>query len=88
MGSKFSAGNKVRINSRDFLGRPLDPKIQQYENMVGEIIEATNIVGFLGEKWLNLNENRSYITIYQYTVRINEEIILHDVLEDCLEFVP
>jgi hypothetical protein len=87
IGSKFSVGNKVRIKSRDFLGRPLDPKIQQYENMVGEIVEGTNIIGFLGEKRLNQNEHVDYITIYHYTVRLNEEITLHDVLEDCLEIV-
>jgi hypothetical protein len=87
MGSKFSAGNKVRIKSSDFLGRPLDPRIQQYENMVGEIVEGIGIIGFLGEKRLNLNEHIDYITIYQYTVRLNEEITLHDVLEDCLEIV-
>lgn len=85
MKPKYSAGNKVRIKSQDFLGRILDPNIHLYENMSGEIIESTNIVAFIGEPWANLKESGERFTIYHYSVRINDQVTLHDVLEDCLE---
>ena len=85
MEPKYFQGTKVRIKTIDFIGRVLDPKIRQYENMVGEIIESTNIVAFIEEPWSNLKDSHERVTIYHYTVKINDEIILHDVLENCLE---
>lgn len=87
MRAKYSAGNRVRIKSPDFPERILDPKILQYENMIGEIIDSTNIVAFIGEPSWKLKDSGERITIYHYTVRINDQITLHDVLEDCLEII-
>jgi hypothetical protein len=85
MNAKYSAGNKVRIKSRDFLGRILDPKITQFENMTGEVIESTNIVAFIGSPWSTMKGPGERITVYHYTVKISEKIVLHDVLEESLE---
>ena len=85
MAPKYSIGSKVRIKSHDLLGRSLDPKIHLYENMSGEIIESANIVAFIREPWSNLKESSARITIYHYTIRINEQVTLYDVIEDCLE---
>ncbi len=87
MGPKYSAGNKVRIKSHNFFGKSLDPTIHMYENMVGEIIESTNIVAFIREPWANLKDSGERITIYHYTVKINDQTILHDVLEECPEII-
>jgi len=87
MKAKYSVGNKVRIKSRDFLGRTLDPRILQYENMTGEVTQLTNIVGFIGSPWPNLPESGERVTIYHYTVRINDQIVLQDILEECLEII-
>ena len=85
MNPKYSAGSKVRIKSQDLLGRNLDRNIHLYENMSGEVIESINIVGFMIEPWANLKDQDEQVTIYHYTVRINDEVTLHDVLEECLE---
>jgi hypothetical protein len=82
---KYAAGNKVRIKSRGFLGKILDPNIEPYANMEGEIIETTSVVGFVAERWSNLNAQGGRITIYEYAIKLNDEIILRDVLEECLE---
>jgi hypothetical protein len=83
MGARYSVGSKVRIKPEDFIGRILDPQISQYENMTGEIIESANIVAFV--RPINLMNSGERITVYHYTVKINEQTILHDVLEECLE---
>ena len=85
MRPKYSKGNKVRIKPHDFLGRILDPDIQLYENMSGEIIESTNVVAFIREPWANPEDSTQTVTVYHYTVRINDEITLRDVLEEYLE---
>jgi hypothetical protein len=87
MKPKYSKGSKVRIKSHDILGRVMDPKIHLYENMAGEIIESISIVGFIREPWSNLQDPDERITIYHYTVRIDDHVTLHDVLEDCLEMI-
>ncbi len=87
MGPKYITGAKVRIKAHNILGAILDPKIQQYENMTGEILESVNIVAFLTDPWDKIRGTGERITIYHYTVRINEQITLHDVAEDCLEIM-
>ncbi len=85
MKAKYSVGEKVRIKSQDFLGRILDPKIREYENMIGEVVASFNIVAFIGSSWPDLQDSGQRITVYHYTVKINDQIILQDVLEECLE---
>jgi hypothetical protein len=85
MKPKYLPGNKVRIRCQDFLGRILDPEIGQYENMTGEVVGSTNIVGFIGEPWSRLSDGGERITIYHYTVKINDLTVLHDVREEYLE---
>ena len=87
MGPRYSTGVKVRIKAHDSLGRVLDPKIQFYENMIGEVLEATNIVAFRSQPWLNIEGSFERIRVYHYTVRINERLTLHEVMEDCLEMM-
>jgi hypothetical protein len=87
MGPKYIAGNKVRIKSQDLIGRVLDANISQYENMTGEIIESTNIVAFIVEPWAKPGGTGERVTVYYYTVKIDEETTLNDVLEDCLEII-
>jgi hypothetical protein len=82
MGPKYSAGNKVRIKSQIFPEKNFDTTISLYENMTGEIIESANIVAFIHGQGAG-----EQITIYHYTVKITEKVILHDVLEDWLEIV-
>ncbi len=85
MWPKYSAGDKVRIKSQDFLGRIMDPEISQYENQTGEVIEAVNIVAFIREPWSNIKDSSEKITVYHYSVRTSTGAVLRDVLEDCLE---
>ncbi len=85
MKPKYEKGVKVRIRASDFMGRILDPRIRQYENMSGEIIESTSIVAFVGGLRSNTQSSSERVTVYQYTVKIDDQIILHDILEDCLE---
>ncbi len=87
VGAKFSAGNKVRIKSNGFLGRIYDPQVSPYENMTGEIMECTNIVAFIVSSGAYPNNSDEHTTIYHYTVRIDEQITLHDVLEESLEII-
>jgi hypothetical protein len=87
MKPKYSAGNKIRIKSHDLFGRTANSNISLYENMTGEIIEATNVVAFIAEPWANTRKSGERINIYHYTVKINDQIILHDVIEDYLEIV-
>jgi hypothetical protein len=83
MGARYPVGSKVKIKHEDFLGRVLDPQIGRFENMVGEVIESANIVAFV--RPINLMNSGERITVHHYTVKINEQTILHDVLEECLE---
>ena len=85
MRPKYFVGVKVRIKSCSVRGTLLDPAISQYDNMVGEIIESTNIVAFIVEPWANLEGTGGRVTVYHYKVRINSEITLPDVMEECLE---
>jgi hypothetical protein len=87
MGPKYAAGTKVRIKAHDFHGMVLDPKIQHHENMTGEILDSIDIVTFLGDPSENIAGTDKRISIYHYTISINDQIILHDVSEDCLEIV-
>ena len=87
MEPKYAAGNKVRIKAHDFLGTILDPQIQLYENMMGEVLDSINIVAFLHDPWARIAGTDKRISIYHYTVRISNEIILQDVSEDCLEIL-
>jgi hypothetical protein len=85
MGPKYAAGAKVRIKAHDFLGIVLDPEIQHYENMMGEILNSINIVAFISDPWAKIGGTEKRISIYHYTVRISDQITLYDVTEDCLE---
>ncbi len=87
MGPKYAKGAKVRIKTRDFLGIVLDPQIQHYENMEGEILDAVNIVAFIRDPWAQIGGTDKRISIYHYTVKINEQVTLFDVTEDCLEIL-
>jgi hypothetical protein len=87
MGPKYSKGNKVRIKSQNILGRGSDSSLKSYENMVGEILDETNIVAFLTSPWTNIAVRGEQITIYHYTVRINDQVTLFDVTEDYLEII-
>lgn len=87
MGPKYSVGNRVRIKSHDISGAFIDYSIQSYENMTGEILGATSIVAFLSSPWQQISSGGGRITIYHYTVRINDEITLYDVTEDYLEII-
>jgi hypothetical protein len=84
---KYSAGAKVRIKAHNDVGRILDPKVQIYENMTGEVVDVKDIVAFIGEPWATAREANERIVIYHYTVRIDDQIVLHDVFEDCLEII-
>jgi hypothetical protein len=53
--------------------------------MVGEILESINIVAFVGEPWAPTGVSSKRITVYYYTVRIDERVTLHDVTEEFLE---
>ncbi len=85
MKPKYEKGAKVRIKASDFMGKILDPRIRQFENMSGEIIESTSIVAFVGGLRSDPQSSSERVTVYQYTVKIDDQIILHDILEDCLE---
>ena len=87
MGPKYTAGTKVRIKAHDFLGMVLDSEIQRYENMTGEILDSINIVGFISEPWAKIGGTGKRISIYHYTIKIDDQIILHDVSEDFLEIM-
>ncbi len=85
MVAKYVAGSKVRIKRRDSVRMIRDPEIQRYENMVGEILDSISVVAFLSDPWAQTAISDKRIFIYQYTVRISDEIVLHDVSEDYLE---
>ena len=85
MKPRYAVGNKVRIKPGDFLERSLNPELRQYENMTGEIIESVGIMAFIGETRANPERPGGRITVYCYTVRINDQITLYDITEDCLE---
>jgi hypothetical protein len=85
MEPKYVAGNKVRIKAHDLPWKVLDPNLQSFENMVGEILDSENIVAFISEPWAPTGGSGKRITIYYYTVRIDERVTLHNVTEDFLE---
>lgn len=87
MGPKYTAGTKVRIKAHDFLGMVLDSKIQRFDNGVGEILDSINIVAFITDPWAKIGGTDKRISIYHYSIRIDDQIILHDVSEDCLEIM-
>lgn len=84
---RYSTGAKVRIKARNKVGRILDPKVQLYENMTGEVVDAKDIVAFIGEPWATARGSNERIVIYHYTIRIDDQIVLHDVVEDYLEII-
>ena len=85
MNPKYSSGSKVRIKAQDLRGRALDRNIQPYENMAGEVVESNDVVGFVMAPWANQKGREERIIIYHYTVRINDKVTLHRVLEEFLE---
>ncbi len=82
---KYSAGHKVRIKARNLPWQSLDPRLQSYENMVGEVLDSINVVAFIGEPWAPTGSSSKRITVYHYTVRIDERVTLHNVTEEFLE---
>lgn len=87
MGAKYSVGNKVRIKSNGVFGKIYDPQIIPLESVTGEIIESTDIVAFIGSSEAHLKKSGDHITVYHYTVKINEQVTLHDVVEESLEII-
>ncbi len=85
MEPKYAAGTKVRIKAHDFLGTVLDPEMQNYENMAGEVVDSINIVAFIRDPWAKIGGSDQRISIYHYTVRISDKVILYNITEDCLE---
>ncbi len=85
MKAKYAAGSKVKIKPRDFISGVLNPEIRHYEEMTGEIVESICVVGFVGETRTNPNTPDEHVTVYHYTVKISEDVVLHNVLEDLLE---
>ncbi len=85
MGPKFAKGAKVRIKPQDHLGKAFDPGLKSYERMRGEILEATDVVAFVSESAAAREHTGKRVSIYRYTVRVNEEITLYDIAEDYLE---
>jgi hypothetical protein len=55
--------------------------------MMGEILDSFNVVAFISDPWTKIDDAERRISIYHYRVRISDQIILHDVAEDCLEIV-
>ena len=87
MGPKYAKGAKVRIKAHDFLGIVIDPEIHHYENMIGEILDSINIVGFIRDPWAKIQGTDRRIAVYHYTIRVGDQITLYDVSEECLEIV-
>ncbi len=85
MKAKYVVGNRVRIKPYDFPGRVLEPDLHLYDNMTGEILESTQVVAFMAGT--NLGGFDQQVSIYHYTVRINDHVTLSDVLEDSLEII-
>jgi hypothetical protein len=83
--AKYAVGNKVRIKSHGFPERFLEPNIHLYEYMTGEIIELTQVVAFMAGT--NLAGLEQQVSIYHYTVKIDDRTVLNSVLEDYLETI-
>jgi len=84
---KYTSGTKVRIKVHDFMGMLLDSR---FNNMitwqVKSLIQSTSWL-FISDPWAKIGATDKRISIYHYTIRIDDRIILHDVSEDCLEIV-
>jgi hypothetical protein len=87
MKPKYAAGSKVRIKPQSYPGGFLDANIRRYENMTGEVVESTSVVAFLVGSTPSLQRPVERTTVYQYTIRISDEVTLHDVVEDILEMI-
>jgi hypothetical protein len=78
---KYRNGQRVRIKVKDQHGNVKHPKLQEYENETGKIIESewiarANIVA--GGEELGLGD------IYLYKIQLDTGIILKKVEEDAL----
>ena len=85
MKSKYSVGNKVRIRARNFHERIIDSGMSRYDNMVGEIVEATSVVAFIAPLQVGQMNQDQRVTIYHYTIKVSDDVTLYNVLEDFLE---
>ena len=85
MKPKYTTGSNVRIKPQDLYGKTLNPEIKTYENMIGKIVDVSSVIAYRIESRIHLGDAIDKITTYNYSVRINDQITIRDILEDCLE---
>ncbi len=84
MGPKFGVGDKVVIKADYYQGLVLDSRLRRYDSLIGEVVESVSAVAFAGDPREPRLVSDERITVYHYTVRIDDEVTLEDVFEEYL----
>ena len=84
MGPKYGVGDRVVIKADYYQGLILDSRLGRYNSLTGEVVESISAVAFAGDPRGPAVTPDERITVYHYTVRINDEVTLEDVFEDYL----
>ena len=83
--AKFAVGTKVRIRAGR-MGRQGFSDIWRYENLTGEVVSSTPVVGYVVRYW-TVDVSGPAEPLQAYRVRLQEGTELLDLLEDCLEAI-
>jgi hypothetical protein len=84
MGPKYGIGERVVIKAGYHRGMSADARIKEYDTMVGEVLESVSAVAFLGDPQGFGLTSEERITVYHYTIKISDDLTLHDIFEEYL----
>ena len=84
---RYPDGMKVRIRIKNAEGQVLYRDLERYENMTGVILNSKAIIAYFLPFVTVVERSQEDwpITLYMYTVKLEEGITLNDLIEYCLE---
>lgn len=87
MQPKYSDGMKVRIRTKNTQGQVIYRDLERYESMTGVILSSKAIIAYsLPSMTIPERAPEDWpITLYMYTVKLEEGITLNDLIEYSLE---
>jgi hypothetical protein len=87
MPAKYSEGTVVRFKIIDPSGQPPLQALDRYENQTGKVLSSNAIVAYMWRSIATEALDSPAMTIYTYTIELEDGITLSDVTEFQLEAI-
>ncbi len=87
MPAKYSEGARVKIKIRGRRERPGLQALERYENQTGKVLGSKAVVAYMLRSIAAEVDDSSTMTLYLYTVELENGVTLSDVTEFHLEAI-